>query len=146
MFSASCGSWGWGGGRMWVGVGWGLPPTHVHMYAHAHTCMHAHAFVVNMVISCKWPPQLDLGKSRGFPMMSYMCVCRCACVHVCACACGWGAPSYHPSSPSTHPPTHPTGGTPGIIQNSIALELIQIFRFFLKISNLWRLPHPWVGV
>ena len=52
----------------WMGVGvfgqWGLggDPTQVHM--HVQVCMHthAHACVVN-IISCKWPPPLDLGKS-----------------------------------------------------------------------------------
>ena len=134
MFSASCGSWGWGGGWMVVGGGWGVvggAPTHVHMHAHARTHTHAHACVVNMVISCKWPPPLDLGKSRGFPIMSYTCACMCACIHVHACAHGWGAPSHQPPPSSTHP--HPPGGTPGIIQNSIALELIKIFQFCLKI-------------
>ena len=135
---------GVGGGWMGVGGGWGMggwrwgvvggcpPHTCTQMRTHTHACM------VNMVISCKWPPPLDLGKSRGFPMMSYAHACACTCMHVRACACGWGAPSHHP------PP--PRGGTPGIIQNSIALELIEIFWFCLKIWNLWRLAHPWVGV
>ena len=99
--------WGWGG---WVDGdgGWlGVPPTHVHMHTHAHMHMHAHACVVNMIIPCKWPPPLDLGKSWGFPMMSY--VCTCMCMHVCACACV-GGPCHH-SHP--HPPTlHPPGGPP----------------------------------
>ena len=96
---------------MWVGVGGGLgvPPTHVHTHAHAHMRTHAHACVVNMVISCKWPPPLDLGKSWGFPMMSYVRACVCACVHVHAYARGWGAPSHHPPPPSTHP-LPPRGG------------------------------------
>ena len=45
------GNWGWG----WLGV----PPTHVHMHMHAHT--HTHACMVNMIISCKWPPLLNIG-------------------------------------------------------------------------------------
>ena len=67
VFSAPCGLWGHG----WLGV----PPTHVHMHAHAHarTCMHG-----KHDNSCKWPPPLDLGKSWGFPMMSYTCVHACA--------------------------------------------------------------------
>ena len=68
------GGWIWvGGGWIWVGGGWGVPH------------MHAHACVVNMIISCKWPPPLDLGKSRGFPMMSY--VHARSCMHAPACAC-----------------------------------------------------------
>ena len=43
--------WGWG----WVDVGgggWGVPP-------HTCTCMHTHACLVNMIISCKWLLPLD---------------------------------------------------------------------------------------
>ena len=103
--------WGWGVG----GWGWGWlggTPRHVHMHMHTHTHMHAHACMVNMIISCKWLPPLDLGKYRGFPMMSYAHAhaCACACVHVHICACVWGHPltTAHP-----HPPTpHPPGGDP----------------------------------
>ena len=95
MFWAPCGS---GGGGV-DGWGWlGVPPTHVHMHAHARTCMHAHAHVLNMIISCKWPP--PMGESLG---ISYD-VIR-ACMHVRACARVWGAPSHHPPPPSNHPPT-----------------------------------------
>ena len=142
--------WGWG----WLGG----TPTHVHMHTDAHMCMHAHAHMVNMIISCKWPPQL--GESMGIPYDDVICAYTCVCVH--AYAHVWGTPyphphtppppSTHPPTPSTHPPhPHPLipplqGGTPGITQNSIVLELIKIFQFYLKIWNLWRLPHPWVGV
>ena len=71
---------GWGGGFMGVGGGWGVPPTHVHTHAHARTRTHAHARVVNMIISCKWPP--PLGEYLGIPYD----VIR-ACVHVCVCVC-----------------------------------------------------------
>ena len=101
------------GGGGWVdgGEGWlGGAPTHVHMHAHACTHTHAHACMVNMVISCKWSPPLDLGKSRGFPMMSYARACACMCVHMRACACGCHAPSHHSPPPSTHP--HPPEGGP----------------------------------
>ena len=123
--------WGWGGwvdgGGAWLGV----PATHVHMHTHARMHTHAHACVVNMIIPCKWLPPLDLGKSQGFPMMSYVCVCACACVHVRACTHVWGDPVTTPIHP---PPPHPPGwGTPGISQNSIALELMEIFQFCLKI-------------
>ena len=92
---------------MGVGGGWGVPPTHVHMHVHAHTHTHAHACMVNMIIPCKWLPPLDLGKSQGFPMMSYMCVRACACMHACACmrvhvhVCG-GDPVTTPTP--IHPP------------------------------------------
>ena len=46
----------------------------------------------------------------------------CVHAHAHACACVWGAPF----SPPPPPPIHP-GGTLGISQNSIALELIEIF-------------------
>ena len=115
--------WGWGDGWMGVWGGWGCPHTHAHTCAH----MHAHAHLLNMIISCKWLP--PFGESLGIP---YDVICVCECMHVCACACVWGAPSHHPPPPSTHPPT-PRGRTPGISQNSIALELIEIFQFRLKI-------------
>ena len=128
--------WGWGG---WVdggGGGWGVPPTHVHMHVHACTHTHTHACMVNMIIPCKWLPPLDLGESQGFPMMSYMRVRACACVHVCMYVCMHvhmcGGTLSPPPPPSTHPPP-PGWGTPGISQNSIALELIKIFQFCLKI-------------
>ena len=126
--------WEWGGGWMEVGGGWGVPPTHVHM--------HAHARMLNMIISCKWPP--PLGKSLGIPYdVICMCACMCACMCMCMCVGGHPLTTPHP----IHLPPHPPGGwTPGISQNSIALELIEIFQFRLKIWNLWRLPHTWVGV
>ena len=62
------------------------------------------------------------------------------CVHVDVCG---GHPLTTPTH--IHPPLPPRG-TPRISQNSIALELIKIFQFCLKILNLWRLPHPWVPI
>ena len=104
--------WLLGGG--WVDGGWGW----LEGAPHTRACMHTHAHVVNMIISCKWPPHW--GNPWEFPMMSYMHAC--ACVHVCACAHVWGHPLTTPTH--IHPPPHPLGGTPGISQNSIALELI----------------------
>ena len=111
-----------------VGGGWGMPPTHMHTHMHTCTCMHACVF--NMIISCKWPP--PLGESLGIP---YDVICACACMRVCACMhvhvymCGG---TLSPPRTPIHPP--PTSrGTPGISQNSIALELIEIFQFHLKI-------------
>ena len=100
--SGSLRLWGWGvggwggGGRMELGGGWGVPPTHVHMHAHART--HAHACVVNMIISCKWPP--PLGEYLEIP---YNVIRVCTCMHAHAFAHGWGAPSHHPP---------PLGGPP----------------------------------
>ena len=60
-----------GMGVRWLG---GAPP-----YVH----MQAHAWVVNMIISCKWPP--PWGNPWEFHMMSYTHarVCMCMCVHMC---------------------------------------------------------------
>ena len=58
----------------------------------------------------------------------------CVCAHVCMCA--WDTP-YTPipiPTPSAH--LSPPGGTPGIGQNSITLELIKIFQYCLKIWNV----------
>ena len=93
--------WGWGGGWIGVGGGWGVPPTHVHMHTHAHACM------LNMIISCKWPP--PLGESLGIP---YDVICTCACV--CACMCVYvHVYGGHPlTTPHPHPPSHPPPGDP----------------------------------
>ena len=109
------------------------------------TCTHAHArnAKINMLENCKWPPP-----------WRQPCLSCLTCMHVCAhvrartCVrvrmCVGGAPTQ----PHTHPPTHPTprGGPPQISKNAIRLERIKIFRFCLKIWNLWRIPHLWVGV
>ena len=119
--------WGWG----WVdgGGGWlRVPPTHVHMHMHACMCMHAHARVVNMIISCKWLLPLDFWGIPGNSLSCHMCahVHACMCVHMCG-----GHPLTTPTP--IHPSPTPQGGTLGISQNSIVLELIEIFQFCLKI-------------
>ena len=89
---------------MWVGGGWGV----LHTCGHACACTHAHArhaCMVNMVISCKWPP--PLGKSLGIPY-DVMCTCMCMCIHV-------HMGGVHPlTTLHPHPPTPPTpqGGPP----------------------------------
>ena len=103
--------WGWGGGCMGVGGGWGVPPTDVHTHAHARKRTHAHARVVNMIISCKWPP--PLGEYLGIP---YDVICAYVRVRVrvraCACVCTWvGCTLSPPPPPSTNPP-NPQGGDP----------------------------------
>ena len=114
------------GGEGWVdggGGGWGVPHTHVHMHVHARTCTHGkHDNFMQMAAPIG-------GNPWEFPMMSYACACACMRVHVHMCG-------EHPlTTPHQHPPTPPPprGGTPGINQNSIALELIEIFQFRLKI-------------
>ena len=102
--------WGWGG---WVdcggGVVGGCPHTHAHARArtHARTHTHAHACVVNMIISCKWPPPLDLGKSLRIP---YDVIRACACVRVRVHMCG--GCTHSPPHTHIHPPPHPPGGGP----------------------------------
>ena len=102
--------------RLWVGWemdgdgGWlkGAPHTRTHacacMHTYACTRMHAHAHVLNMIISCKWPP--PLGESLEFSMMSYVCMHACACV--CTCVGGTLSPPLTP----IHPPPHPPRGGP----------------------------------
>ena len=126
-------------GRGWVdgGVGWlGVPPTH--MYMHVHTCMHAHTCTC---MCGKHDNFMQMATPiGGIPGNSLWChthVHVCACTFMCACTCAhvWGHPSTtpHPQLPTPNP----QGGTPRISKNSIALELIKIFKI---------LPHPWVGV
>ena len=82
--------------QLWGSVdgGWvvgGCPP---HMCTCTHT--HTHTCMVNMIISCKWPP--PFGEYLGIP---YDVIC--VCLHVCVCAHGWGAPSHHPPPPGGPP-------------------------------------------
>ena len=93
MFSASCSPWGG-----WVGVVGGC----THTCAHAHMHMHTHACVVNMIISCKWPPHW--GNPSEFPIMSYTCACVCMCM--------WVGCTLLPPPINIHPPPHPPRGDP----------------------------------
>ena len=103
--------WGVGGGWMGVGGGWGCGwmgwRWYPHTHPHARACTHTHACVVNMIISCKWPPPLR--ESLG---ISYDVICACAC---CMCAhtgaCVWGGTLSPPPPTSTNPPP-PKGGPP----------------------------------
>ena len=100
--------WGWLGGGGWLevggGGGWGYPP-HTCTCMHTHTCMHAHVCVLNMIISCKWPP--PLGESLGIPY-DVICACVCMCMHAYMCVRGTLSP---PATP-IHPPPHPPRGDP----------------------------------
>ena len=109
------GGWGWGvvggwgvGGWGWGG-GWGVPPTHVHMHMHARMHTHTHARVVNMIISCKWPP--PLGEYLGIPY-DVICACMRVCVHACACMCMWVRCTLSPPPTPIQPPPIPRGGPP----------------------------------
>ena len=101
--------WGWGGGWMGVEGGWGVPPTHVHMHAHARMCTHAHACVVSMIISCKWPP--PLGESLEIPY-DVIRVCACVRMRACMCVCTCVGCTLSPHPTPIHPPPHPPGGDP----------------------------------
>ena len=109
--------WLWGVGGYGVGVVGGCYHTHTH----ARTCMHGkHDNFMQMAT--------PIGGIPGNSLLCHMHVCVHACM---SCACMWG---HLLTTPHPHPPTpHPPGGTPGISQNSIALELIEIFQFRLKI-------------
>ena len=69
-------------------------------------------------------------------------------VHSCMHVCLHGVPLYTYTHPHTHPstPPIPKGGDPLNQLNVITHEQIKIFQFCLKIYNLCRLPHRWVGV
>ena len=117
--------WLWGG-DIWVGGIWGHGgfPTHVHMHIHAHTHTHTK---INMLRNCKWPPPW---RQPCLSCLTYMHVCLHMRAHAGMCVCMRTC----------------MGGAPQISKNAIRLERIEIFRFRLKIWNLWRIPHPWVGV
>ena len=138
VFWAPCGS---GEGADGLGGIWG------HGGVSLDTCTHAHArnAEINMLGNCKWPPPWRQ------PCLSCL-TCMHVCVHMCAHAhvraYMHGGYPYPTPPPPTHPPT-PQGGTPPppqISKNTIRLERIEIFRFCLRIWNLWRIPHPWVDV
>ena len=102
--SGSLRLWGWGVG----GFGWGVIGGCPHTCAHTHTCTHTHTCVVNMIISCKWPP--PLGEYLGIP---YDVICMCMCVRACMCMCTWVGYTLSPPPTPIHPSPYPPGrGTP----------------------------------
>ena len=135
---APCGS---GEGADGLGGIWGHGGVSLDTCTCTYTHTHTRNVKINMLENCKWPPPWRQ------PCLSCLtCMHVCAHVRVCmhVCMCVGGAPTQpHPYSP-THPP--PRGVPPQISKNMIRLERIEIFRFRLKIWNLWRIPHPWVGV
>ena len=111
--SGSLRLWGWGGwvdggvgglGGWGCGVVGGCPP---HMCTRMRT--HAHACVVNMIISCKWPP--PLGVSLGIPY-DVIRACACVRVHAYACVCTCVGCTHSPPPTPIHPPPQPPGGEP----------------------------------
>ena len=121
-------------GRMgwwWVWVCRGV--SHAHMHAHAHACMHAHMHMHVKHDKHDKHGCLHVGSHLQF---LYMRLRACACMHMHVCVCG---DTPHPQVPLRHPP--PTCPLPRAAgsqkhQNSISLELIEIFRFCLKILYL----------
>ena len=84
----------------------GGAPIHVHMHVHACTCIHGkHGNFMQMAVP------IEFGEIPGIP---YDVIRVCVCMHVHM----GGVHSHHPPPPSNR------RGTPRIIQNSIALELI----------------------
>ena len=139
--SGSLRLWGWvDGGGGWLGD---APNT----CAHARTRTHANA---RTCMRCKHDNFMQMaaptGGIPGNSLWCHMCVCVRAHAYVRMRVHVWGVHPLTTPHPIHPPPPPPRGGTPRISQNSIALELIEIFQFRLKIWNLWRLPHPWVGV
>ena len=120
--SGSLQLWGVGVAGYGWGVVGGVPHTHVHMHVHACTCMHGkHDNFMQMAAP------IGFGEIPGIPY-DVICVHACICVHVHMCR---GHPLTHPHP--IHPPPPPREGTPRISQNSVTLELIEIFQFRLKI-------------
>ena len=126
--SGSLQLWLWGGGEC-MGV-WGSWECALHMctWTCTHACTHAHIHVKHDNFNCKWPP--PLGESLGIP---YDVTRTRTCMRVHACACMCMCVGGNPQPPPTPMQYWGGGGTPGISQNSIALELIKIFQFRLKI-------------
>ena len=107
---------------------------------HACTCMHTHVY---MYKNCKWPA------TWRHPFLACLSCLTCMCMHVCVCV--HGTPPHTHTHPPHPPICHPPRGTPRFSQNLITLELIKIFQFCLKISNLKNSPLMggcmvwWVG-
>ena len=134
-FGVFCCLWLWGGGR-WVGDVWGIWGMGVSPYT--HTCTHIHVNTCIEIANGHWH-----GGIHVYHVYHYL---ACMCMHACACMCAWDTLLHTHTHSHSHPPIcHPPRGDPGIGQNSITLELIKIFQFCLKIWNLWRILHTWVG-
>ena len=130
MFWAPCSS---GGGQGWMDGGGGWLGDAPHTHTHACVCTHVHACTCVRVKHDNFMQMAaPLGESLGIP---YDVICTCVCMHVCACTCACMCMcGGHPlTTPHPIPHTPPPGWTPRITQNSIALELIKIFQFRLKI-------------
>ena len=126
--------WFWGsplgGGGGWMRWGWwqGLP-THISMHVHAHACTY------DIIGNPQDFPKIQWGRSFAWNCHVYH-ACTCMCVHVCMCTCVGGISQPSPTPIHPAPPTPRAAGSPKH-QNSISLELIEIFQFCLKILYIW---------
>ena len=127
--------WGWGG---WVDGGGGWLGGAPHTCAHTRACTHAHT---RTCMRGKHDNSMQMAAPIGFgeiPGIPYDVISACACMRVHVHMCGGTlspppTPIHPPPTPIHPPPTPPGWGTPGISQNSIALELIEILQFCSKI-------------
>ena len=130
----------WGGGR-WVGGhlgAWGGVPRHMHTHVHART---------RTKREDKHVRKLQMAATMEAAMFIMFNMHACVCARACTCVRARACPHVRGGCPHPTPPLPtPQGGAPQISKNAIRLERIKIFRFRLKIWNLWRIPHPWVGV
>ena len=126
-----------GGGRWVDGVGlvWVCRecPIHTHMHTHAHIHTHTHTCMLNMINMINMDASMLAAICNFYTciyMHVYACTCMCMCMVI---------PSMPPDAPRHPPPTCPFLRATGSWkhQNSISLELIEIFQFCLKILYLW---------
>ena len=119
--SSPLGGWQIGGlGWGWVWVCGGMS----HAHTHAHACTHMHV------------EHDKHAKHRCLHVGGHLQFYTCLCMHVCVCVCACGDTPPCPRHPQ---PTCPLPRAAGSSkhQNSISLELIEIFQFCLKIIYLW---------
>ena len=112
------------------------------MHVHARTCTKREDKHVRKL---QMATTMEAAMFIMFNMHACVCARAYACVRARARAHVHGGCPHPTPPPPTHPPT-PQGVPPQISKNAIRLERIEIFRFRFKIWNLWRIPHPWVGV
>ena len=120
---------GSGGGWMGVWHGARVHLTHMHM----HACIWHHR---------EFPGIPPMGAAIAIEIIMfnmYMCVCVCACMHMHVHVYGAPLTTPHP----IHPPSAPRAPGSPKHQNSISLELIEIFWFYLKIFCLWTLLNSY---
>ena len=123
------GGWG-GGGHGCVG---GVTCTHAHTCMQTHTHMHARTHARTCMLNMINMDASMLAAICNF----YTCVYVRVHASTCMCMCVVTPPPPR-SPPDTPPPTCPLPRATGSPkhQNSISLELIEIFRFFLNVLYL----------